>query len=178
MDDEKEKEKEKEEEEVVVVEKKTKLNEEREHLIITIMKYQNSKRFGEYLQTNMNLQYAEEGLRKRSSKQLEDILMKINLRLDSRGIDQIFEQFANMSAVLIEKSVDPFYECQGYAKNLLSNPSFHDAVERYRIELKLPKVPPLVQISYVMTSTLITTHEINKLKESNISQNKKPDIII
>ena len=151
--------------------------QEREIQVMKIIKYQESERFGEYLKETLGLNYTADELRKRNSKQLNDILIKIRLRLDNRNVDQLFSQMVEMSAVMFEKGVNPVFECSGFAKNLLNNPSFHDAIERYKIELKLPNVPPLVQISYIVTATLITTHEMNKIQQVNQQpQEKEPDI--
>ena len=136
-------------------------------LILKIQNYQKSSRFGDYVRNVVGIKHTSAQLHNLSIQQLESILVNIRTYLDQRSLDQMFDQMAQSGIVAIEKMIDPVYECKGFSHNLLNNESFLDTYERMKLESKLPSVPTPVNLAFIMMSTLMVTHEINKVKKNS-----------
>ena len=136
----------------------------KENLILRVLKYQSSKRFGPTLKKDMKINYTRETLNRKTLEQLELILHRIRNFLNSRNLDSVFEHMATTSAIGYEKTVTPFYNIDGFSQILLQNPDFWDCLERWKIERDLPDIPPHLLMLYIVASTTITAHQINGLK--------------
>jgi hypothetical protein len=74
-------------------------------------------------------------------------------------MDQVFEHMIKVSAKGYEDLVSGFgYNIDGFSDLLLANPAFHDAFERWKIEQKVPEVPPSLQLMYIIASTTYIAH--------------------
>lgn len=140
---------------------------EKENDILRILKYQDSKIFGKHLQEDLKAYYTRDVLLEKTKNQIHSILTRIRLSLNNRHIDKMMDSMAVTLAIGVEKTVDPFYSCDGFSDNLLENPEFWSVFERYKIEsgCKLPDIPPWLQMSYIVSSTLVLTHQLNKNKK-------------
>ena len=141
-----------------------------------ILKYQQSKRFGPILKKDLKLNYTRDTLSRKKINQIEVILHRIRSFLNSRNLDAVFEHMASTCAIGYEKTVTPFYNIDGFSQILLQNPDFWDCLERWKIERELPNIPPHLQMLYIVASTTITAHEINKLKSPAVAT--QPDLVI
>ena len=139
-----------------------------------VQKYQASKRFGETLKKDLKISYSRDQLSRMSCDKIEGILHRIRTFLNSRNLDAVFSHMASTCAVGYERTLSPFYNIDGFSDILLSNPDFWDTLERYKIEKELPNIPPHIQMLYIIFSTTITAHELNKIKLRQPTQ----DIII
>ena len=140
-----------------------------------ILKYQSSKRFGPTLKKDFKINYTRETLVRKSPDQLELILHRIRNFLNSRNLDAVFQHMATTCAIGYEKTVTPFYNIDGFSSILLQNPDFWDCLERWKIERELPNIPPHLQMLYIVASTTITAHEMNKYKAPQSSD--KPTVV-
>ena len=147
----------------------------KEDLIIKIQKYQASKRFGETIKKDLKISYTRESLSRMNVDKLDTILHRIRSHLNSRNLDGVFQHMASTCAITYEKTLTPFYNIDGFSSILLNNPEFWDCLERWKIERKMPNIPPHLQMLYIIASTTITAHELNKL--NNIQQSHN-DIVI
>ena len=93
------------------------------------------------------------------------ILHRIRTHLNTRNIDQVFNHMVKQSAKGYEDIVTNFgYDIRGFEEILLSNPAFWDAFERWKIEQKIPDVPPSFQLMYIVASTTYIAHAKNQQK--------------
>ena len=130
--------------------------------IHTIQKYQTSPRFGNYVKKTLKINHTESKLEKMTDKKLDDILNKIRLYLDNRNMDVIYNNMAKSLSKAAEMTITPFYDIDGFSNNLLSNEDFWNSYERFKIEQKMPTIPPSVQLLYVVSATMLMTHQQNK----------------
>lgn len=136
--------------------------QEKRTLIWKIQKYQNSKRFGPFVKHNIHINQTEHQLNKLNIIELKDILSKIRIQLDNRNLDEFYNALIHGGCNMMETVLSPYYNIDGYGKNLMSNNQFMDSLERHKIEHPFPAVSSGIQLSYAMISTLIMTHELNK----------------
>lgn len=141
-----------------------------------VQKYQASKRFGETLKKDLKVNYTREQLNRMSPDKIEGILHRIRNFLNSRNLDGVFKHMASTCAVTYEKTLTPFYNIDGFSSILLNNPEFWDCLERWKIERELPDIPPHLQMLYIIASTTITAHELNKIRANH--QPIENDIVI
>ena len=146
---------------------------EKRTLIFKIQKYQNSQRFGSFVRHSLHINQSESQLNKLNLDQLNDILAKIRLQLDNKNLDTFYNSLIEGGCNIMENVLNPYYNIDGYGKNLISNHTFMDALERYKIENPFPSISPSIQLSYAMISTLIMTHELNK---RGLNTLKKPNL--
>ena len=135
----------------------------KENLIMRVIKYQTSKRFGPTLKKDLKINFTRDTLARKTPDQIELILHRIRTFLNSRNLDAVFEHMATTCAIGYEKTVSPFYNIDGFSHILLQNPDFWDCLERWKIERELPNIPPHLQMLYIVASTTITAHEFNKM---------------
>ena len=57
----------------------------------------------------------------------------------------------------------------------MSNPAFWDAFERWKIEQKIPDVPPSLQLMYLVASTTFIAHKRNSFLKSQSNEPTKPN---
>ena len=156
-----------------------KISNNKEEKIFTIQKYQNSKRFSDYIKKNINIKYTSQQLQKLSENDLENILQKIRINLDNKNMDAIYNNMAKTMANGLEMSVSPFYDIYGFSDRLLDNEQFLDCYEKLKIEYKLPTMPPTLQLFYIISSTMMIQHNLNKMKNVNpIPEMEPPKIDI
>ena len=154
---------------------------DKETLISRVQKYQSSRRFGNIINKELKINYSREQLVRMSNDKIENILKRIRLHLNNRNMDTMFEHLATTCAIGYEKTISPIYDITGFTDLLMANPSFHDALERWRIERQMPDIPPGMQIAYIVASTTLAAHSLNKSKYANIKPSKnttstKPNI--
>ena len=137
----------------------------KEDLIIKIMNYQNSGRFGALLKKNLKINFTREQLTKKSQSQLEAVMYRIRTYLNTRHMEGIYEQMVRTTANGYESIVTNFgYDIEGFSDLLLNNPAFWDAFEMWKLERKLPDVPPSLQLLYIISSTTVVANMKNRHK--------------
>ena len=147
----------------------------KEDLINKIIKYQTNRRFGQIINKELGLKYTRTQLTKYSIDNLETILHRIRTYLNTRNMDQVFEHMTKVTAKGYEDLVSAFgYNIEGFSDLLLANPAFHDAFERWKIERKIPDIPPSFQLLYIIASTTYIAHinarPLQNTKEKKIEQ--------
>ena len=148
---------------------------EKEDLITKIIKYQNNKRFGTIINKELGFKYTRPQLSKQSIDGLETILHRIRTHLNTRNMDQVFEHMAKVTAKGYEDLVSGFgYNIEGFQEILFQNPAFHDAFERWKIERKIPDIPPSFQLMYIIASTTYIAHLQNKHVVANREIKQEP----
>ena len=131
----------------------------KEDLINTIVKYQTNPRFGQIVNKELGMKYTRTQLVKYNIDNLETILHRIRTHLNTRNMDQVFEHMARVTAKGYEDIVTGFgYNIEGFSELLMQNPAWHDAFERWKIEQKIPDVPPSLQLLYIIASTTYIAH--------------------
>ena len=146
---------------------------DKEKLIMKIVKYQESKRFGEKIKKGLGIKYNRTQLLKCSVENLESILFRIRSFLNTINLDSVFEHMARHCAKGYEDLMCNFVDIEGFSDLLLSNPAFWDAFERYKIEKEMPEIPPSMQLMYIILSTTYIAHLQNRVKEHNRPQKFK-----
>lgn len=130
--------------------------------MMQVLNYQNSSRFGNDVRKTLKFNFTREQLVKKSVDQIDNILFRIRTYLNNRGMNGIYEQMVRTSAMGYETIVSEFYDIEGFSDMLFANPSFWDAFERWKIERKLPDIPPGMQLMYIVSSTTLLAHMKNK----------------
>lgn len=149
----------------------------KEDLITKILKYQHNKRFGTIINKELGFKYTRAQLTKHSIDSLETILHRIRTHLNTRNMDKVFEHMAKVTAKGYEDLVTGFgYNIEGFSDLLMENPAFHDAFERWKIERKIPDVPPSFQLMYIIASTTYMAHIMNKSQVAIREKKMEPDI--
>jgi len=153
-------------ENIRVSSKKSKKSTNSQEKIFTIQKYMTSNRFGDYVKKDIGIKYTLAQLEKKSDKELEDILNKIRIHLDNKNMDAIYDGMAKSMASGLEMTLTPFYDIDGFSDTLLdpNNAQFWDTYEKFKIEHKLPTMPVGLQLAYIVSSTMILQHNLNKMK--------------
>ena len=140
---------------------------EKEKLILKILKYLNSKRFGQKIKTELGIKYTRQQLLKCTNDNLEGILFRIRNYLNTQNMDLVFEHMARYSAKGYEDFVSNFYDIEGFSDLLMQNPAFWDAFERWKIEHEMPDIPPSMQLVYIIASTTYIAHLQTQVKVRN-----------
>ena len=148
---------------------------DKEKMIMKIVKYQESKRFGEKIKKGLGIKYNRTQLLKCSVENLESILFRIRSFLNTINLDSVFEHMARHCAKGYEDLMCNFVDIEGFSDLLLSNPAFWDAFERYKIEKEMPEIPPSLQLMYIVLSTTYIAHLQNRVKTLNRPQKFKQD---
>lgn len=147
----------------------------KEELISKILKYQQNKRFGTIVNKELGFKYTRTQLTKFTIDNLETILHRIRTHLNTRNMDQVFEHMAKVTAKGYEDLVTGFgYNIEGFSDLLMQNPAFHDAFERWKIERKIPDVPPSFQLMYIVASTTYIAHMTNKQRAPPLKKEIEP----
>ena len=165
---------------------KAQAQNDKEVIIMKILKYQASRRFGAYIKKELKITQSREQLLKLSIDRLNNILHRIRLNLNNRNMDAIFENVALTCAKGYESTVTGLgYDIEGFTDLLVANPGFWDAFERWKIERELPDIPPGIQLGYIVASTTLAAHSLNAAKSiiekesrSNVETDKNSDLII
>ena len=150
---------------------------EKEKLILKILKYLNSKRFGQKLKTDLGLKYTRQQLLKCSNDNLEGILFRIRNYLNTQNMDLVFEHMARYSAKGYEDLVSNFYNIEGFSDLLMQNPAFWDAFERWKIEHEMPDIHPSMQLVYIIASTTYIAHLQTQVKVGNKTSKTNTNIV-
>ena len=149
---------------------------DKEEMIMKILKYQSSRRFGPYITKELKITQSRQQLVKLSDDRLKNILHRIRLNLNNRNMDAIFENVALTCAKGYETTVSGLgYDIEGFTDLLTSNPGFWDAFERWKIERHLPDIPPGIQLGYIVASTTLAAHTLNagkSIKEHTSSESR------
>lgn len=154
---------------------------EKEKMISKILKYQDSKRFGDRIKKGLGIKYTRTQLLKCSNDNLDSILYRIRIFLNNSNLDAVFDHMVRYTAKGYEDFVSNFYDIEGFSDILLSNPAWWDLVEKYKIEQEMPDIPPSLQMVYIIASTTYIAHLQNQLKERRskpIKVEKKEEIVI
>lgn len=145
----------------------------KEDVIIKVLNYQNSSRFGNVIRKDLKINYTREQLTKKSIEQIDNILYRIRNFLNNRGMNGIYEQMVKTTAVGYENIVTELgYDIHGFSDILLNNPSFWDAFEMWRVERTLPDIPPSFQLMYIIASTTMVAH-LNNIQALTRQHNEK-----
>ena len=145
----------------------------KEDLISKIIKYQTNRRFATIISKELGFKYTRAQLSKYNIDNLETILHRIRTHLNTRNMDQVFEHMAKVTAKGYEDVMTNFgYDITGFSDLLLSNPAFHDAFERWKIERQIPEIPPSFQLMYIVASTTYMAHIHNK--SIHVKREKEP----
>lgn len=140
---------------------------EKENVIRVILKYETNARFGSMLNKELGFKHSRAQLMKKSLDDLNLTLHRIRTHLNTRNMDQVFNHMVKQTAKGYEDIVTNFgYDIQGFESLLLSNPAFWDAFERWKIEQKIPDVPPSLQLMYLVASTTFVAHQRNQSQPS------------
>lgn len=143
----------------------------KEDLIRVILKYEGNERFGGTLKKELGFKHTRNQLTKLDVDDLEVILHRIRTHLNTRNMDQVFNHMVKQSAKGYEDIVTGFgYDIRGFEEILLSNPAFWDAFERWKIEQKIPDVPPSLQLMYLVASTTFIAHKRNTILDEKKSR--------
>ena len=143
----------------------------KEDAMIKITNYQNSRRFGPSLKKDLKISYTREQMNKKSVDQLEAILYRIRTYLNARHMEGVYEQMVRTTASGYENIVTSFgYDITGFSELIQNNPAFWDAFEMWKLERKLPDIPPSLQLMYIISSTTVIAHLQNKYQAPS-----KPD---
>ena len=146
----------------------------KEDIIRVILKYEANDRFGATLKKDLGFKHTRNQLTKSNIEELELILHRIRTHLNTRNMDQVFNHMVKQSAKGYEDIVTGFgYDIRGFEEILLSNPAFWDAFERWKIEQKIPDVPPSLQLMYLVASTTFIAHK----KNIALEQSHKYDVL-
>ena len=137
-------------------------DEYRQQLIMKIGKYQSSERFGSMVKKDLKINHSNSALNNQKTPTLESHLVRIRFQLDQKSTDKFLDGLAHNGIAVIEKTVSPMYECEGLSASINDNDEFWDCFERYKCELQLPHISPLLQMSMILTSTVVVQHEINR----------------
>ena len=156
--------------------KTNKSKTDKEKLMMKIVKYQESKRFGDKIKKGLGIKYTRQQLLKCSVENLESILYRIRSFLNTINLDSVFEHMARHCAKGYEDIMSNFLDIEGFSDLLLSNPAFWDAFERYKMEQEMPEIPPSFQMIYIVLSTTYIAHLQNRVKHLNRPQKFKQDI--
>ena len=146
---------------------------DKEKLILKILKYLNSKRFGPKLKSDLGIKYTRTQLLKCSKDNLEGILFRIRNYLNTQNMDVVFEHMARYTAKGYEDLVSNFYDIEGFSDILMQNPAFWDAFERWKIEHEMPDIPPSMQLMYIIASTTYIAHLQKGIKNNKDVLNSK-----
>ena len=131
----------------------------KEDLVNKIIKYQSNARFGTIINKELGIKYTRNQLSKYTIDNLETILHRIRTHLNTRNMDHVFEHMAKVTANGYEDLVTGFgYNIEGFSDLLFANPAFHDAFERWKIEQKIPEIPPSLQLVYIIAATTYMAH--------------------
>lgn len=129
-----------------------------------IIKYQNSPIFGEFVRNQVGCKHSDSALQKKDLPQLNDILNKIRVHLDTKNMDTFYNKLSGAGLLTLEKTISPFYDIEGFSERTQSSEEFWNVLERFKIESDLPQIPPVVQLSFILAQNIFITHELNKLK--------------
>lgn len=134
---------------------------EKEDLIIKVINYQNSSRFGTQIRKELKMNFSRDQLAKKTTQEIDNVLYRIRNFLNNRGLSGIYEQMAKTTAVGYENIVSEFYDITGFSDLLLNNPAFWDEFEMWKCERSLPDIPPSLQLMYIVSSTTLMAHYKN-----------------
>ena len=132
--------------------------EEKQKLINTIQKYQDSSRFGKAVKFELGFKQNFVELSEKSENELDNILYRIRRHLDNRNLDKFYENMATTLAVTYEQVLSPFYPIDGFSDMLLDNEDFWNSYERFRIESEFPSVNPTTQMLFMIAQMTVIAH--------------------
>ena len=92
---------------------------DKEKLIMKIVKYQESKRFGDKIKKGLGIKYTRPQLLKCSVENLESILFRIRSFLNTINLDSVFEHMARHCAKGYEDLMCNFVDIEGFSDLLL-----------------------------------------------------------
>ena len=147
-----------------MIQQESEMNE-KQNLIYIIQKYQSSSRFGNYVRTELKINYTEEQLNKKTLSQLEIILHKIRLHLDNQNLSKMYDGMLYSSTLLIEKMSKPVANVDGFSKLLFENEEFLNSFERVKCESVMPTIPSHLQLLLILGQTYFMAYAINKVEE-------------
>ena len=143
-------------------------NRAKQEMILKIEKYTSSERFGPILES-VDTRCSS----KMSVDDLRGTLDRIRCHLDGHHVDTFYNNLATGGAVALEKFLDPLYACKGFSKQLLGNDQFWTCFERYKIAHAFPNVPPYIQMMFIVSSTLLMSHQIS-LVQTPVQEEEDP----
>lgn len=140
-----------------------KAGEEKQTLVMTIMRYQNSKRFGGYLKENGLINKCET-LNKKSAEELKELLVRIRFSVSNRGTDSFIDEMikAGMSGAEALISAKTKYKVTGMTNMCFTDDEWLDCYELCRLEyMSFSYIRPELRLMLSTFRIGATVHAIN-----------------
>ena len=131
--------------------------------IYKIQKYQASEFFGDIVRNQLKIKYSFEQLHKKKQSDLDSILTRIRIHVDNINLDKFYNQLVLGGCAMLEQTLVPIYNIDGFTQRLTSKEQFWHCLERVKIESTLPQIPAGVQLAMIIGQTIIVTHKMNEM---------------
>ena len=148
--------------------------EEKQKLVFTIQKYQDSLQFGKIVKYELGFKQSFTELSELSELDLENILYRIRRHLDNKHLDKFYENMASTIAITYEQAMSLIYPIDGFSDMLLESEDFWNCYERYRIEMEFPSVNPLTQMCFMVAQFTLIAHHMPSNGEQEDYQMEEP----
>src|SRR5256885_2329629 len=95
----------------------------------------------------------------------------VRQNLSTENVEPIFKNITKQGVNMLELTINPFYECKRFSKDLCNddNIEFWTCVEQIRIEnfsIFSYDPPPLIKLMSIISFSMYTKHTINKLEDA------------
>jgi hypothetical protein len=139
---------------------------DRQIKINRILKYQESKFFNDIVKNQLSMNHTYETLSKKNTQQLDSILNRIRVAIDTDALSIFYDNLAGSGALATENIITGLgYDITGFSTNLLKNNQFFICFEKFKIESDLPTIPIGFQLAQIVISTAVITHLENKSRQ-------------
>lgn len=152
----------------------------KQKLIMSIQKYGNNSRFGEYL-TNQGHDFKISYLKKLNIEDLKLELAKQELALSNRTSSNMIDNAIKSGIIFSEKTITSTtkYKIHGLTDELYSNDEYLDLLERsklahFNISIKLD---PLLELAFVIAQTAVILHGKNTFHQNLKTKINLDDVI-
>lgn len=146
------------------VERKKKPGETRfvkQSLILKILRFQGSERFGKYLMEN-GVNFAEMELQARTMNDLKDIEAKIKALVMNKSTSKMYENGVEQIAGIVEANVSNFYNIKGFKTLLMNSEDFMNELEEIKLSYEIPYVGPEWRMIYTIGETMLLANAMTK----------------
>ena len=134
--------------------------EDKQRIIFTIQKYQDSKLFGDIVKNELGFKQSFSELNDTTMEDLHNILSRIRIHLDNKNIAKFYDSIATSLAITYESVVSPFYNVEGFSDMLLDNEEFWTIFERFKCDNELPSINPSAQLLFIIAQTSLMAHHL------------------
>ena len=141
--------------------------EEKQRMIFTIQKYQDSPRFSDIVRNELKITQNYSQLSEMPMIDLENILSRIRIHLDNKNLNKFYDNIATTTAITYETAISQFYNIDGFSDMLLDNDEFWNIFERYKCEYQLPAVNPTMQLLFIIAQTTFMAHHLGASRSSS-----------